>query len=284
MSTRQLIDALERRKLDSNLKLEPLMKLASKNKVLLQLLIVLDIKGFLREEQEKNMRRTDQAVKVLSNSLKDSNHAFFKFVKPVSYVPSDIDILVSLDESDEVVKKIWMLGYRIVVKEPYCVTLVKGESIVDVYAHPTIGGVAYMDGEKLLEHVRTTEFNGLKIRTLEEYAEALMAAAHAVYKEKLYTLNDYFIVKKWATQRSVKLAEELNCEEALKLALAFNQKIENDGLNPPYNIPTLLWLKLLLQKLTNDKLTRATSSNIFKAIRDQRSGNLLTSKLTRETY
>lgn len=31
------------------------------------------------------------------------------------------------------------------------------------------------------------------------YAEALVVAAHAIIKERIYTLNDYFTTQKWTT-------------------------------------------------------------------------------------
>ncbi|MBS7610486.1 hypothetical protein KEJ19_08060, partial [Candidatus Bathyarchaeota archaeon] len=65
------------------------------------------------------------------------------------------------------------------------------------------------------------------MRTLEPYAEALMAASHAICKEQIYTLNDYFIVKKWTTGRSFKLAEELRCTQALEVSIKLIIKTES---------------------------------------------------------
>jgi hypothetical protein len=67
--------------------------------------------------------------------------------------------------------------------------------MVDVYVHPTLGDVIDMDGQEFLSHVRVMDFKGLRIKSLESYAEALVSAAHAVYNERIYTLNDYFTVK-----------------------------------------------------------------------------------------
>jgi hypothetical protein len=284
MSTRQLIEVLETQNLCPDLKVESLKKLALKNKVLLQFLNVVKTDEPLRVEQEIRLRRTVQAARCLSDNLDGFDYVFFKFVKPVKYTPADIDLLVSLEDSLGVVRKIESLGYFVVVAEPYCTTLVNGESIVDVYVHPTIGGIIYLDGARLLEHVRHVEFNGFKIRTLAPHVEALVAAAHAVYKEKLYTLNDYFVIKKWVTKESFTLAKKLNCEYALKLALSLNQKIDCGQLNMPYSLPVSFWFFVLLQKFCQDKLTSATSLNVLKALKDERSGKHVTSKLTRETY
>ncbi|MGD6932910.1 MAG: hypothetical protein ACQCN5_01740 [Candidatus Bathyarchaeia archaeon] len=284
MSTSQLMDVLEKQFVPDALVVDNLQKLAVKNKILLQFLTNLKIGGSLRVEQEKRFNLTVQAAGVLSGYLADFNYAFFKFVKPVMYVPADIDLLVSLEDSYGVVKKLESGGYRVVVEEPYCVTLVKDAVIVDVYVHPTIGGVVYLDGALLLKHVRSVEFNGLNIPALTSYAEALVVAAHAVYKEKLYTLNDYFTIKNWITPKSRQLAKELNCEKALDLILNLNAKIQHQQLNMPYSFPTPFWLTLLFQKACNDNLTRSTCPKFLQALADKRSGLQIASKLTRETY
>jgi hypothetical protein len=57
------------------------------------------------------------------------------------------------------------------------------------------------------ECLNIKEFNGVEVVSLESYAEALVSAAHAVYKERIYTLNDYFTVKEWTTEETFKLAK-----------------------------------------------------------------------------
>jgi len=128
------------------------------------------------------------------------------------------------------------------------------------------------------------EFNGAEIRSLEGYAEALVAASHAIYKERIYTLNDYFTVEKWASKKTIRLARELKCEEALKTAINLNRKIRLGTLETPYKIPLPTWLTILARKFRRDSLTRATSTHLLKTLTGKRVGKLLTSKLIRETY
>jgi len=75
------------------------------------------------------------------------------------------------------------------VDEPYSATSAREGIVVDVYVHPTIGGVVYLDGRILLEHSVSATFEDIEIPVLESYAEAVLAAAHAVYKERIYTLK-----------------------------------------------------------------------------------------------
>ncbi|MGB9831121.1 MAG: hypothetical protein ACPLSP_03500, partial [Fervidicoccus fontis] len=85
---------------------DSLIDVASKNKVLLQVLVALNVENSLRASQEEAMKGVVRVVKCLSEALRDFNYAFFKLVKPVSYVPADVDILVRSDERKEVVEKI----------------------------------------------------------------------------------------------------------------------------------------------------------------------------------
>jgi len=149
---------------------------------------------------------------------------------------------------------------------------------------PSLGGVAFINGQRLLEHTQTKKFNGVEVRSLESYAEALVAASHAIYKERIYTLNDFFTVDKWTSKKTIILAQEPRCENAIKVALNLNRKIRLGLLETPYKIPIQFWLAMLLQKFQGDSLTRATSANILKTLKSKRAGKLFISKLTRETY
>jgi len=264
--------------------LSSLIDLASKNKVLLQLLVKLDIKNSLRESQEETIGNIIRLVEILSTNLDGFSFAFFKLVKPVSYVPADVDVLVKLDEREEIIRRIKRLGFRVKVKEPFCTTLVKDSFIIDVYVHPTLGGMVYMNGQRLLDYVSIKEFNGIKIKTLYSYVEALVSAAHAIYKERIYTLNDHFTVKEWVTEETFNLAKELKCSSALELAIKINDAVENGLVEVPYKIPMHTWARLLVQKVSRDPLTRSTCKNLIKTLGTKRGIKSLNSKLTRESY
>jgi hypothetical protein len=49
----------------------------------------LNIQGSLREQQESSMRKVTEVVQTISKPLKGYDYAFFKLVKPLSYVPAD---------------------------------------------------------------------------------------------------------------------------------------------------------------------------------------------------
>ena len=63
----------------------------------------------------------------------------------------------------------------------------------------------YVNTDKLFEYKEVIEFNGVEIQTLSSSAEVLVTMAHSTYKERIYTLNDFFTVKKWMS-KTVRLA------------------------------------------------------------------------------
>jgi len=117
------------------------------------------------------MQRTIEIIRALSRLLKGYDCTLFKLIKPVSYVPSDVDLLINADQLKEIV----VLGYEVAVTDPYCITLTKGDSIIDLYVHLSLGGVVFVNGQELLEHVTIKDFSGGEIKSLENYAEAIAA-------------------------------------------------------------------------------------------------------------
>jgi len=102
--TRFLIDILEGSKFP-RANIDPLIDRASKNKVLLHLLRALNVQGTLREEQESHAAEMKKVVQILSKLLRHYDYAFFKLIKPVSYVPADVDLLVSASQAKGLPKR-----------------------------------------------------------------------------------------------------------------------------------------------------------------------------------
>jgi len=272
-----------------NVRIDPqsvdeVLRVASLNKVLLHFLRATGFEGELRRREEARLENVVEVVERIAHIFRGLDYTFFKLVKPVTYMPSDVDILVAYGDISSAFSRLRKLGFTAEVIEPYCITMVRGASIVDLYLHPTLGGVIYLDARKLLEHRRLADFHGIEIPTLETYAEALVSIAHAVYKERIYTLNDYATVKKWFSKRTLRLAEELECQQAVSLALQVHKAVERGEITLPYRIPIPLWVKVLASKVRYDKITRSTTFSLLKSLKDRRLGKHIVSKLTRETY
>lgn len=260
------------------------MEVAAKNKVLLQFLRAVNLRHGIRLREEARYQSFLENLRLISHALNGLDHAFIKLRKPVTYVPADVDVLVVRDQVSSAVSRLRNEGFQVKIIEPYCVTMTRGSIIVDLYVYPTLGGVIYLDARKLLALREPTKFGGIKIPVLEAHAEALTAIAHAIYKERIYTLLDYATVSKWYSRRTRKLAEELNCLDALQEALSIHELVAEKHLTLPHRIPWPKWLRLLKSKIIRDKLSRGASLNILKTLRDPRLGKLIQSKLTRETY
>ena len=263
--------------------LETLVETAALNKVLLHALRVLGVEGPIREREERRLKTVIEDVASVARALKGLDHAFFKLVKPITYVPADIDVLIDSDGLREAVARLRMAGYRVEVAESYCLTMIKGGSIVDLYIHPSVGGVVYADGRLLLEHRRETDYHGVEITSLERHAEAVMAAAHAVYKEGIYTLNDMITVEAWLGRRGLRLAAEIRCSTAVKYALSVHETFRR-GQPLPHKVPLARWLALLGGKLVGDGLTRATAGEAIRYLASKRIGRMVMSRAVRVSY
>ena len=260
------------------------MEIASKNKVLLHFLRTLGIRNDVRLREEAKYMRFLGNLGVVVDALEGLDYVFIKLRKPVVYVPADIDVLVTRNQVPEAVSRLMRRGFSVKVVEPYCVTMVSESAIVDLYVYPTLGGMIYLDAVRLLEHRVFTELGGIEVPVLETYVEALLAIAHAVYKERIYTLNDYMTVRAWFSTKTIKLAEELNCLNAVGETIIIHRLVEGQRLALPYRTPLTRWLGLLGCKVLRDGLARATLFNLPKTLKDRRFGKLVLSKVVRETY
>ena len=260
------------------------VRVAAENKVLLEFLRSSGIRDDVLVREEARYRRFLRGFRLVARALEGLDFVFIKLYKPVVYVPADIDVLVPRDVVWMAYSRLRDFGFELEVVEPYTVTVTRGGVIVDLYVHPTLGGVIYLDGSKLLELVRYVDFGGLEVPVLEGYAEALLAVGHAVYKEKLYTLNDYMVLREWLSKKTLDLAVEMGSLSAVREAVWINELVDAGRLVLPYKIPVPRWLSLLGGKVFHDRLTRGTLPNLLKVLNDPQVGDLVLSKLTRASY
>ncbi len=266
--------------------LQDLLYLAKLNKVELEVAIRLGV----RDEVSKLLDKYGRVVRfacAVSRVLERCGvkFAFFKFLRPVRYVPSDVDLLIHVDHVKTAVKALCALGFRVEVVEPFTVTLRCGEYVVDVYVHPCVAGsVCYLNGEVLLEHVYHVDMCGINVPCLRPYAEAIVVTAHALYKEHIVTLNDYLTFKKWFNDRAEKLSRELKCETAIRYMRSLVDLVEKGCLVLPYRLPLAHAVQLAIDKVCKDSLTRSTLLLSISKLRDRRLLNQVVVHLTRETY
>jgi len=263
-----------------------LIELAKLNKVLLGFLRRVGYEGPLRVVEESLYRRYMAEVVRVTKALRGLDYALYKFRKPIEHVSVDIDVLVRYEHLLKAVKALASIGFRVEVLEPYTVTMVRGEAIVDLYTHPSFAWIVYLDGERLLEEVETIEIDpvGVEVRALTVEAEAIATVAHAIYKEHMYLLSDYYVTREWLNTKALGLARELKAGEAVETALRLNEQIEKGLVEAPIKFTPVQSIEILARKFVEDSSFRATTINTLRLAMRKRTMQQLIWRIKRKTY
>jgi len=236
-------------------------------------------------EEEKFGRFIKGCVEV-AEALRGLRYAFYKFRRPVDHVSVDLDVLIHVDDVWRAVRRLSGRGFRVVVVEPYTVTLRRGDFIVDLYTHPSFAWAIYMDGLKILrEYSEEFELEGVKVSGITREAEVAVAAAHAIYKEHIVLLIDCITAWRWLTKRAMRIAEELKAKGALETLIETCRMVGEGSIETPYKLPAPLLLKTYAEKTATDSIFRATAPNILRYIAKHRDpGRAILQRLTRKSY
>jgi len=262
----------------------PLMiEYANTNKVLLHFLRIFNVENALRKKQEIGLRNIYESLIEIARLIQNIDYAVIKFFKPLAYVPSDIDLLVKREDLSDVLRKLQSIGYKPSVYEANCISL-EGKTIVDLYLNPDFMNIPYTSGEKLLKYVQVKRLKGVKIKALKPEAEAILALSHAIYKEQIITLNDYYTAKFYLNDKSLEIAEELKVLDAILYSMNFLKQVKQGLVNLPYKIPIRDVIKLFSVKIKRDPLSRKSLPNIGLKLFDRRVLMLIKSRFFRETY
>ena len=279
-----ILKALESKHVSGSL--SELIEHARLNKILLYFLRELGIEGDVRDKEESRfkffIKSLSEVVSILSKF--DKGYTFFKLLKPIDYVPADVDILINNSILHDLVRAYLRNGFTLSVIEPYTITLTKGSFIVDLYTYPSLGNIVFMDSSILFEHTTKRSIYGYEVITLEEYAEAVVTLMHALVKEWIFTLNDYFTISKWFNNRSIKLCEDMECSDLAETALRICNLVESGAIETPYHLPTSVVISILASRFRRYPIFRSTTIMFVKRFGDPRLLKLAISKLTRITY
>lgn len=283
--TLKLIKIMDNEYTPSQSELQILIEHARVNKILLGFLRKLGIGNELRRKEEAGYRRFQSSLEYLLTYLKTTNYALYKFRKPIEHVSVDIDLLIDSRDIWRAVRILKSKGFEIVVVEPYTVTLRHGGIIVDLYTHPAFAWSIYMDGEKLLrEYVEDIVIGGRYIRALTREAEVLVSLTHALYKEHIYLLSDFYILRRWFNKRVVDMASDLDVVDELSYFLSINERILDGCIDTPYKIPYPYLIRSYLHLFKHSELYRGTFVNTLRYLLSRRGGRILYWKLTRRAY
>lgn len=264
--------------------IDDLIKLAKLNKVLLGFLRKIGYGGFLRIKEERLYKHYIAKVSEVSRILSDLDYALYKFRKPIEHVSTDIDIIIRQEHLPSAVKRLTEKGFKVKLLEPYTITMVRDKTIVDLYTNPSFAWIVYLDGKRLLEEIEIIEIGDVEAKALNIDAEVVVAAAHAVYKEHIYLLADYYITKKWLSGKAMKLARELNAEDAIRMSMKLNEQIEQGRIEVPAKLKPIEITRVLTNKFIVDSIFRATTTNIARLIAKERGIQLLSWRIRRKSY
>lgn len=64
----------------------------------------------------------------------------------------------------------------------------------------------------------------------------MLTIVHAIYKERIYTLNDYVTVERWLDGRGHILARELGVESGVELVLAIHEAVKRGEVALPHRV------------------------------------------------
>src|SRR3989449_2450684 len=235
------------------------------------------------------------------------NYAVFKTIKPFMSTPSDIDILLPDAELQQAKILLSNQGYHNVTKDRFCVTMQK-KTNVDLYLHPSVANIPYLNREILMRYKRVTDLQGSGVSVLSDEAEFIAVSSHSFYKEQMVTLNDFITLAILAENSDLKkipeIVEELIVHDAVLMVLAVCKSIIGDYPLPlkllrliekmdpplihvakmPFKFPLGTICKIMLKKIRTDRQTKKHFPRAILADLSKRHVLDVFKHLTRETY
>jgi len=177
-------------------------------------------------------RKTLNLIAMVSGLIEESgiHYTIFKTLKPFPYTPSDIDILLrSKSDLASIVQILMKRGFKPLNRGLYGLNMFSIEYgiNIDITTEIAVAGLIYLPKNLVFEHVNIVKINGFRVRTLKYHAEIVVAAAHSLYKEQMYTLSDYYTFALHFDQfkAAQELARQAYVVPALDVALCLTNTI-----------------------------------------------------------
>jgi putative nucleotidyltransferase-like protein len=242
-----------------------LFPLAKKNKIALLFLKTIatfgkypEINNSLLQYEEKNKSFLDLTTFV-SNLFekKKVSYSLFKTLKPFPSTPSDIDVLFwSKRELERAIALLENNGCISLEKSDYGLTMFspKHKLNIDLTTQVAVSGFIYVDKEAIFKHVKTLQVSGTTVQTLEPEVDLLVIAAHSLFKEQLYTLNDYysFVLSAQSWEKAIELSDSFHLKQSLNVVLETTIGITASAFGSLNPIETEIGHKVLLNRFGLD--------------------------------
>jgi len=273
-----------------------------------------------RMRHEKVVRSIAYVSEVFEKS--HVNYSFFKTIKPFSYLPSDVDVLInSAGDFSRALRALTKVGFVKMAEDSFSTTMknLERDSFlldVDLQLAPSVANIPYINTAMLFDHVIEKRNGNALIKTLDANADIIVAASHSFYKEHMFTLSDYYTIALLSSNVSPSDLFDLSLRTKTTLSVfttftlvnqitkvAFGRKLENveniikkigepltancylqKSIDVPFKFSQIWSFLALMNKVIEDPLPR---SSILKAFYNSMSTDQLDKLLKhfiRETY
>jgi len=302
-----------------------LLPLAEQNKIPMLFLGLLrkfrkhpPIEAQLSRYKDRHVKTLDLTA-LISSLLEESDirYTFFKTIKPFPYTPSDIDVLLrSKADLTRACQTLEMKGFKPLDTDLYGSTMLSPYHgiNVDITTEVAVSSLIYLNKDLLFDHVNQVKIQGFNVLNLKPDADMMVAAAHSLYKEQMYTLSDYYTLAlssqfyteafelaesthaTFALEEALRLTYEITVNafgsdniliERLKISLQTakrGMKQPRKGFDLPMKYPLNVLLRGLSKKILEDPTSRKSLPTALKSSLQPRFINKFLKHITRKGY
>lgn len=159
-------------------------------------------------------KETDRVVVKLAKQLDEvakDEWVLFKSIKPFASTPNDTDWFpFDAKRHKELIDHLCKNGFKWMETAPLQTTLIEeggvdvtdttkkgGIYYIDCYVSPSTDYFIYLDPRRMRGYVEETEINGYSVPILQPHAELTSIMFHNVFPEKSFTIESYYLVKRY---------------------------------------------------------------------------------------
>lgn len=292
--TKSLMNVIEKGNISKVSSLTDFLRHAKKNKVLYFLLeranSLPDSLSSLYHSLEAKDQRIRVIIKKVAEIFKEEGveYCFFKTLRPVPYVPADLDVLIfsndDMDTATRVIRERLQGEVDSTARFDRAFYLEDVDFYIDLYNEVHVANFSYLSKDHLKQHRTTSTVQGTPVKVLIPECELLSLLGHAIFKEQIITLLDrYSIYSLFSTCDMTILRKELkhtNMITSLNLFVSITRK--HQAFPVSITIPTLS--KLFLLKLLKDSRSRKMLPHFISQMSKKEKLLNAINHLRRETY
>jgi hypothetical protein len=262
---------------------------ADKNRIILLAVDLLQqysqqsLPHYVRElvsELERKFHNALSLIRELTHILNSHQiqYSYIKTIRPYRAPTVDVDILLLNGRSDvpRIVKILRGTGYRIFAAGPESVTFSTKYNVrIDVYVEVAASRIVYFPREIISpEDVIYTEYYDISVPVLRPEYEFLIVSGHSVFKEQMFTLADFVMLRvllSKSSDRLEKVSGEIGAGAHMDYALRYINRVLSDpdsGL--PVKVDPGLILYYLLWGMMSGWMRKSISLQLYYMMKPRR--------------